>query len=161
MRRVVRRTVAALLGLAISAAMPAFSQSLTGAITGRALDGSGAVLPGVVVTISSPAMIGGARSAVTDAQGVYRFTQLARNPNEAAYRAQSTNGVISTDFPPELVQTYQGVRLSGTYELPWKILVASTFTGRVNTSRASSGRRTRSTRSWKWWSRVRLAATTG
>jgi len=52
-----------------------------------------------------------------------------RNPNEAAYRAQSTSGVITTDFPPELVQTYQGVRLSGTYELPWKILAASTFTG--------------------------------
>ena len=52
-----------------------------------------------------------------------------RNPNEAAYRAQSTGGVITADFPPELVQTYQGVRFSGTYELPWKILAASTFTG--------------------------------
>ncbi len=28
----------------------------------------------------------------------------------------------------ELPETYQGVRLSGTYELPWQILVASTFT---------------------------------
>ena len=53
----------------------------------------------------------------------------ARNPNEAKYRAVSTNGNISNNFPPELPQTYQGVRLSGTYELPWQMLVASTFTG--------------------------------
>src|SRR5688500_3913871 len=52
---------------------PAFSQALTGTITGRALDSSGGVLPGVDVSISSPAMIGGARTAVTDDQGVYRF----------------------------------------------------------------------------------------
>ncbi len=53
----------------------------------------------------------------------------ARNPNEAKYRAVSSNGTISGNFPPELPQTYQGVRLSGTYELPWQIMVASTFTG--------------------------------
>ncbi len=52
----------------------------------------------------------------------------ARNPNEAAYRAQTNNqGVLMTD--PELPHVYQGVRLSGTYELPWRVLVASTFTG--------------------------------
>lgn len=49
----------------------------SGTLTGRALDSSGGVLPGVTVTITSPAMIGGARSAVTDEQGAYRFTQLA------------------------------------------------------------------------------------
>ena len=32
---------------------------------------------GVEVTITSPAMIGGARSAITDEQGTYRFTLLA------------------------------------------------------------------------------------
>lgn len=52
------------------------AQSTTGTITGRAVDNSGAVLPGVDVSISSPAMIGGARQAVTDALGTYRFTQL-------------------------------------------------------------------------------------
>lgn len=55
---------------------PAFSQVLTGTITGRAADSSGALIPGVEVSITSPAMIGGARSAVTDEQGTYRFTQL-------------------------------------------------------------------------------------
>jgi hypothetical protein len=52
-----------------------------------------------------------------------------RNPNEANYRAQSNNGTLQGNFPHEGVHTYQGVRLSGTYELPWRMLMASTFTG--------------------------------
>ena len=62
---------------------PAFSQVLTGTITGRALDASGALLPGVDVSVSSPAMIGGARTAITDEQGTYRFTLL---PAPGVYR---------------------------------------------------------------------------
>lgn len=58
-------------------ATPAFPQAVTGGITGRAVDNTGAVIPGVEVTISSPAMIGGARTALTDEQGVYRFTLLS------------------------------------------------------------------------------------
>ena len=76
MRLVRVRAVRLLLFLALAFASPAFAQTITGTITGRALDSSGALLPGVEVTISSPAMIGGARTAFTDAQGVYRFTQL-------------------------------------------------------------------------------------
>jgi Carboxypeptidase regulatory-like domain len=53
----------------------AFAQT-SGTLTGRALDSSGGVLPGVTVSITSPAMIGGARTAVTDEQGAYRFTQV-------------------------------------------------------------------------------------
>ena len=40
------------------AALPAASQSTTGTITGRALDTSGGLLPGVDVSVTSPAMIG-------------------------------------------------------------------------------------------------------
>ncbi len=57
-------------------AIPSFAQSPTGTITGRALDGSGGLIPGVDVSITSLAMIGGARSAPTDEQGNYRFTLL-------------------------------------------------------------------------------------
>jgi len=46
-----------------------------------------------------------------------------RNPNEALYGIVNNN--VGTWALPE---TYQGVRLSGTYELPWQMLVASTFT---------------------------------
>src|SRR5688572_33420303 len=55
---------------------PAFAQAVTGTITGRALDSSGGILPGVEVAVSSPSMIGGARTTFTDSQGAYRVTQL-------------------------------------------------------------------------------------
>jgi Carboxypeptidase regulatory-like domain len=67
----------AVLILLLTFAVQAYPQIQTGTITGRATDGSGALIPGVEVTITSPAMIGGARSAPTDETGTYRFTQLS------------------------------------------------------------------------------------
>jgi outer membrane receptor protein involved in Fe transport len=55
-------------------AAPAASQSVTstsGAITGRVVDDTGGVLPGVAVTVSSPAMMG-TRTATTEGDGSYR-----------------------------------------------------------------------------------------
>ncbi len=69
------RFIIVTLTLVTSLAGAAFAQT-SGTLTGRALDSSGGVLPGVTVSITSPAMIGGARTAVTDEQGVYRFTQV-------------------------------------------------------------------------------------
>lgn len=54
----------------------AYAQSQNSAITGRATDTSGGAMPGVTVGITSPSMIGGARTTVTDEQGSYRFTLL-------------------------------------------------------------------------------------
>ena len=54
----------------------AAAQEQTGTITGRATDTSGAALPGVTVSVTSPNLIGGARTAVTDGQGIYRMTLL-------------------------------------------------------------------------------------
>ena len=64
------------MALIAAVALPAWAQEQTGNITGRAVDASGGALPGVTVSIVSPNLIGGARTAVTDAQGVYRFTLL-------------------------------------------------------------------------------------
>ncbi len=61
MRRNVFRL--AVLAAAVAMAAPAFAQSATGAITGRATDASGGALPGVTVSITSPNLIGGARTA--------------------------------------------------------------------------------------------------
>ena len=72
--------------LALVCAAPAFSQTVTGTITGRALDSSSGVLPGVEVTIASPAMIGGPRTSFTDEQGVYRFTQLAAGEYRVSFK---------------------------------------------------------------------------
>ena len=47
----------------------------TGALNGRVLDLSQAVMPGVTVTLTSPSLMG-ARTAVTDSDGQYRFTAV-------------------------------------------------------------------------------------
>src|SRR6266542_2312795 len=47
-----------------------------GSITGVVKDASGAVLPGVTVEASSPALIEKTRSAVTDGSGQYRIVDL-------------------------------------------------------------------------------------
>jgi hypothetical protein len=75
------RNVRSIPGLAIGVCclmlLPAMSAAQTGsAITGVVRDGSGGVLPGVTIEARSPALIEGARSAVSDAQGVYRIVDL-------------------------------------------------------------------------------------
>src|SRR5262245_38581249 len=54
----------------------AWAQVTTGNMIGAVHDQSGAVLPGVSVTLNSPALPGGPRSLVTDERGEYRFTGL-------------------------------------------------------------------------------------
>ncbi len=72
-----RWCVTALVAILVTGfAMPALAQEQTGNITGRAVDTSGGALPGVTVSITSSNLIGGARTAVTDEQGIYRFTLL-------------------------------------------------------------------------------------
>ncbi|HUQ89164.1 MAG TPA: TonB-dependent receptor [Vicinamibacterales bacterium] len=73
-----KRWLAGVLTLALTAgfALPLAAQTQNGNITGRAVDASGGALPGVTVSIKSTNLIGGAREAITDEQGVYRFTLL-------------------------------------------------------------------------------------
>jgi hypothetical protein len=71
--RFVRRLVPALLLLAVPSI--AFAQA-SASIAGTVRDSSGAVLPGVTVEASSPALIEKTRAAVTDRAGQYRIEQL-------------------------------------------------------------------------------------
>src|SRR5437762_5706803 len=68
-------SVAALL-IVVGAAGPALAQVQTGSIFVRAVDQQGAVTPGVTITISSPVLVGGSMTGVTDAGGAYRFPSL-------------------------------------------------------------------------------------
>lgn len=74
-RRVVR--LSAVLAIALLAAVPAvFAQGQTGSIAGIVKDTTGAVLPGVTVEASSPALIEKVRTVVTDGQGAYKIVDL-------------------------------------------------------------------------------------
>ena len=64
-----------LLGAAMLFMVPAVS-SAQSAIVGLLTDDSGGVLPGVSVEVTSPAMIEGTKTTVTDSQGRYRFEAM-------------------------------------------------------------------------------------
>jgi outer membrane receptor protein involved in Fe transport len=56
-------------------ATPLFAQRTTGTISGVAKDASGAILPGVAVTVSGENIVG-SQSTITNEQGYYRFVNL-------------------------------------------------------------------------------------
>lgn len=67
--------------------LSAYAQGV-GAIGGTVLDASGAVLPGVTVTLSNPGTIGGSQETVTDERGAYQFARLV--PGRYSIRGQLT-----------------------------------------------------------------------
>ena len=95
------RTVTVILAglVLLVGSVPAWSQTAT--IMGTLTDGSGAVLPGVTVEASSPALIEGARTAVTDGRGTYRLIELRPGIYQvtftlAGFRAERRENVALT-----------------------------------------------------------------
>ena len=66
-----------LLVATVLVSVPGWSQTTTVRLMGTAVDESGAVLPGVSVTISSAALIGGAQAKASDNRGEFVFLSLA------------------------------------------------------------------------------------
>ncbi len=60
----------------------------TAVLTGTVTDSSGAAIPGATVTVTSPSLIGGARSVVTEADGSYRFPALPPGTYTVTYELQ-------------------------------------------------------------------------
>ncbi len=70
-----KRIAFSLIGSALLASF--VGAQTTGNIDGTVSDDTGAVLPGVTVTITSPALLGGSRTSVTNERGSFRFPALA------------------------------------------------------------------------------------
>jgi hypothetical protein len=66
-----------IVGALVALSGEAGAQVQTGSILVRAVDEQAAVMPGVTVTISSPIMVAGTMTGVTDAGGAYRFPSLS------------------------------------------------------------------------------------
>src|SRR5438094_1634163 len=61
----------------LGTATPLLAQAVqTSSLTGTIKDSTGAVLPGVTVSVSSPQQVGGVQTSVTDSQGVYSLRAL-------------------------------------------------------------------------------------
>ena len=77
MRRVLRQHVPVLLLVLGIVSVPGVGAAqVLGSVAGTVSDPSGAVLPGVTVEASSPALIEKVRTAVTDGTGQYRIVNL-------------------------------------------------------------------------------------
>lgn len=69
------KAIALLVFFGLGTSISTYAQTTSG-IAGVAKDSSGAVMPGVTVTITSPAMIEGSRITTTDSNGQYKFVDL-------------------------------------------------------------------------------------
>src|SRR4249920_1697417 len=99
----------------VASVVPAFAQRTTGDIIGKTTDESGAVLPGVTVTLRGPA-IQGAQTDVTSATGSYRFAVLPPGIYEVEYLLTGF-GVVKREGIP--------VALGSTVELNITLKLAS------------------------------------
>ena len=85
--------------------VPAFvSAQVLGSIAGNVKDSSGAVLPGVTVEASSPALIEKVRSVVTDGSGQYRIVNLPPGAYAVTFSLPGFNTVKR-----------EGVEISGNF----------------------------------------------
>src|SRR6188474_1417986 len=73
-------------------------------ITGVVKDTSGAVLPGVTVEASSPALIAGSSTAVADSQGLYRIVDLRPGPY-----------TVTFTLPGFATVRREGIELTGSF----------------------------------------------
>ncbi len=71
----VRYTVV-ILAIALLATSGVMAQTASGRLQGTVVDNNGEALPGVTVTLQSPELIGGPRTAITDAGGSFSFVAL-------------------------------------------------------------------------------------
>ena len=70
------RTTSLVVAACLLLPLMAAAQGLTGALIGTVKDAQHAVLPGAVVRVSSPALIGGALTLITNERGQMRFAVL-------------------------------------------------------------------------------------
>src|SRR5262245_24183024 len=79
-------------------ASSASAQVQTGSITGTITDASGAVLPGVTVTLTGEKLIGGAATMTSDAAGAYRFDRLPPGAYTVKFELQGFKTVTRDDI---------------------------------------------------------------
>ena len=120
-RRACRSAASLLLAVSLLACLPAVAlaqRTTTGTVIGKIVDSSGAVLPGVTVTLSSPEALG-QFTGVTDGQGLYRVTNLP--PATYDVRAEITGFQTVIRKAP--------VRLNAVTEVDFTLSVSSTLLG--------------------------------
>jgi outer membrane receptor protein involved in Fe transport len=91
----------AIVGLLLCFSLPATAQTTTGRILGQVTGLDGVAMPGVTITVNSPAIMGGSRTAVTGETGAYRIAALP----PGVYN-------VSAELPGYQSQTIEGVSVA-------------------------------------------------
>ena len=138
-----RKTLHAAILVAIAAlaafATPALAQRTTGAISGTVRDGSGAVLPGVTVSVSG-ANIVGTQTAVTNEHGFYRFLNLPPGDYQLTYELKGFKTVskravrVSVGGTLEENAALDVTQLSETVEVVGETSVVDTTSNEVGSN---------------------------
>jgi len=120
-------SIGSVLLLVLGLAAVARAQILTGSIIGTIKDESGAVLPGVTVTLTSPAHPSGPATFVTSETGEYRFTRFRSSPLATAPKRR-LSGSAAVVFGNYWNGTAEQITTGITYKVPpW-------FTASFNTN---------------------------
>src|SRR5690349_17237514 len=99
----IRRVCLAVLILCLLT-LPSVAQVTTGTINGRVTDASGAVIPGVTVTLTSP-VIQGERTALSDEAGNYRFLLLPPGTYRVSYELPGFQKLVRDGIIVEVTKT--------------------------------------------------------
>ena len=100
--------------------LPGVAWAQEGQIAGTVRDSSGAVIPGVLIEVTSPALIEKVRSATSDGNGQYRLTRLPVGTYTVTFslqgftRQQRDNIVLTTGFTAPVNATMSVGELSET-----------------------------------------------
>src|SRR5437868_14930694 len=89
------RSIALLIAIALGLAAPSAAQNISSAsIDGVVTDATGGALPGVTVTITSPALQVPQLVQTTDVQGHYRFIDLPRGTYQLRFEIQGFDPLV-------------------------------------------------------------------
>jgi len=103
LRAAIRRLLVLITCIALSSTWAVAQQ--TGVLSGAVRDAQGGVLPGVTISITSPALIGGARSITTTETGNYQFTSLPPGAYEVKYELSGFSALRREDIRVQVAQT--------------------------------------------------------
>jgi hypothetical protein len=108
------RRIFVLASLAIFLAVPLAQAQTTGSITGVVTDASGALLPGVTITLSGERLISGNQTQVSDATGTYRFDRLVPGTYGVKFELQ---GFRTVDRPDVRINAAFVATINGKMEV--------------------------------------------
>jgi len=93
------------MALSVFMILPMLAQRQTGSVVGTVTDEEGNILPGVGISVKSPALILPEMTAVTNEQGIYRFPSLPPGTYSITYAMDGMNTLIREGIVVPVGQT--------------------------------------------------------